>query len=286
MRAECVPCLLKRIIFEARLIDESKEKQVVKEALDILQKGFEEGVVSAELASKVHHRVYQILKTNDPYEELKEWSNETAEKLLPQAKQIVEVGGFKEAVLVSIAGNVLDFGYRDDYDTPEYLEKEFQNIIDEGLSFDDTDRIEEILKYADDVLFFTDNSGEVVFDTLLLKKIKEYDVDLTVVVKGEPILTDATEKDALEYGIDKIADDLLTTGGYAVGVNFDIISDELKEKLERTDLIIAKGMANWESFSEKLEKYRPIAFLTRSKCVPVAESMDVPLESNVAKLFE
>lgn len=284
MRAECVPCLLKRIIFEARIVDGSKEREVVEEALEILEDEFEEGVVSAEVATKVHGRVYDILGTDDPYKKLRKWSNDTAEKLLPQARKIVESGGFRDAVLVAIAGNVLDFGYRDDYDTPEYLEEQFQNIIDEGLGYDDTDNIEEILKEAEEILFFTDNSGEIVFDTLLLNKIKEYGVNLTVVVKGEPVLTDATMEDALEYGIDEIADEVKTTNGFAVGVDFDIISQELEEELKDSDLIIAKGMANWESFSET--SYGPIAFLTRSKCAPIAESMGVPLEKNIAKLFE
>lgn len=281
---ECVPCILKRIQFEVDMVDSSKKREVVKEVLDILSEGFGEGVVSAELATKVHGRVYEILGENDPYKDLKEMSNKTAEKILPRAKEIVREKGFWGAVITSIAGNVLDFGFRDDIDSPKYLEKEFENIIDEGLAVDHTEEIEELLKDGDNILFFTDNTGEIVFDTLLLEKIKEYDVHLTVVVKGEPILTDATEEDAKNYNIDKIADQLEDTGGFAVGVNFDIISDDLKEKLKNSDLIIAKGMANWESFSET--DYGPIAFLTRSKCHPIANTMQVPFDVNVAKLFK
>ncbi|MFW5928518.1 MAG: damage-control phosphatase ARMT1 family protein, partial [Thermoplasmatota archaeon] len=254
---ECVPCLLKRSLYEARLIDESKKKKVIDEALDILNNNFNENSISAEVSTKVHRKVYEILGTDDPYEKLKEMSNETAEKLLPEAEDIIDEGGLKEAVLVSIAGNVLDFGYRDDINSPDYLINEFKNIIDEGFGHDDTDEIEDLLKKGKNVIYFTDNAGEIVFDTLLLKKIKEYDVHLTVVVKDVPILTDATMNDVENYDIDKIADEIDTTGGFAVGVNFDLISDTLKEKLEKADLIIAKGMANWESFSET--DYRPIA---------------------------
>ncbi len=281
---ECVPCLLKRSIYEAELIDESKKRKVIEEALGILDDNFKEDSVSAEVSTKVHRRVYDILGTDDPYKDLKEKSNRTAEKLLPKAKEITKEGGFREAVLVSIAGNVMDFGYRDDIDSPDYLINEFQNIIDEGFGHDDTEKVEELIKKGKNVLYFTDNAGEVVFDTVLLNKIKEYDVNLTVVVKDVPILTDATMKEVKEYDIKKIVDQVDTTGGYAVGVNFDLLSDELKGKLENADLIIAKGMANWESFSET--DYRPIAFLTRSKCEPVSNTMDVPFDTNVAKLFE
>ncbi len=275
---------MKRCRFESKLVDEDKEREVIDRALSILEEHFEDGAVSAEVATKVHREVYDILGTDDPYSEMKKESNETAETLLPKAEKIVRDGGLKEAFLVAIAGNVMDFGYRDDIGSPEYLLDEFESIVEEGLGYDDTDRIENILENGDEIVFFTDNAGEIVFDTILLEKLKEYDIDLMVVVKGEPILTDATMSEALELDIDKIADELTTTGGYAVGVNFDLISDNLRKKLEDSDLIIAKGMANWEAFSET--SYSPIAFLTRSKCRPVSDSMDVPFDSNVAKLFE
>lgn len=266
------------------MVDESKERDIIEAGLEILEERFEEGAVSAEVATEVHGKVYEILGTDDPYSELKEKSNETAEKLLPKAESLVEDKGFRGAVMASIAGNVLDFGFREDIESPDYLKEEFENIIDEGLGWDDVEKIEDKIEKADQIVFFTDNTGEIVFDTLLLQKIKDYDVGLTAVVKEEPILTDATMEDALKYGIDDIADQLETTGGYAVGVDFDQISEGLKRKLNDADLIIAKGMANWESFSEK--DYRPIAFITRSKCAPVSSTMGVPLDVNVAKLFE
>lgn len=284
LHPECVPCILKRSLFEARMVDESKERDIIEAGLKILEERFEEGAVSAEVATEVHGKVYDILGTDDPYSELKDKSNETAEKLLPKAESLVEDKGFRGAVMASIAGNVLDFGFREDIESPDYLKEEFENIIDEGLGWDDVDKIEDKIEEADRIVFFTDNTGEIVFDTLLLQKIKDYDVELTVVVKGEPILTDATMEDALKYDIDEIVDHLETTGGYAVGVDFDQISEDLERKLNDADLIIAKGMANWESFSEK--DYRPIAFITRSKCDPVSSTMGVPLDVNVAKLFE
>ncbi|MBS3782127.1 MAG: DUF89 family protein [Candidatus Thermoplasmatota archaeon] len=274
---------MKRCIYEARLVDDEKERDVIESALSILNEDFEEDAVSAEVATEVHEKVNQILGTDDPYSEVKKRSNEAAEELLPRAEEIAEKG-FREAVLVAIAGNVLDFGYREDINSPKFLIEKFEDIIDQGLAQDDTEEIERILEEGNELVYFTDNAGEIVFDTLLLKKLKDYKIHLTVVVKGEPILTDATMKEALEYGIDEIADQLETTGGYAVGVDFDLLTKKVKEKLERADLIIAKGMANWESFSEM--DYSPIAFLTRSKCQPVSNTMDVPYDENIAKLFK
>jgi len=54
--------------------------------------------------------------------------------------------------------------------------------------------------------------------------------------------------------------------------------------LKQSDLIICKGMANYESFSET--NYRPIAYLLRTKCSAIANSMNLPLNINVIKLYE
>ncbi len=282
IQPECVPCLLKRCLYETRLVDPEKEREVMTEALRLLNELYEEGAVSAEVATVVHGRVYDILETKDPYAEMKESSNKAAERLLPRAREEASKA-LKEAMIVSIAGNVLDFGFRDDIDSADYLVEQFEDILEEGLGYDDVDKIEELLKKGGEVIFFTDNTGEIVFDKLLLEKINEYDVQLTVVVKGEPVLTDATMEDALRYEIDRVADDVKTTGAFAIGVDFDELPEDVMDKLERADLIIAKGMANWESFSET--DFKPIAHLTRSKCGPVAKTMKVPEEANVVKLF-
>ncbi len=284
MEPECVPCLLKRVIYEARLVDPDKEREVVEESLEILNSLFKKGAVSSEVATEVHRRVYELLGTDDPYREMKRRSNEVAEKLLPRAREVVEKDGFRGACLVAVTGNVMDFGYRDDYDSPEYLTEMFEELLEEGFGYDDIDRIEELLKDSDKVVFLTDNCGEVVLDIPLLEQIKKHSVHLTVVVKESPILTDATMEDAEEYGIPGIADVVMTTGRFAVGVDTTDIPEGLDDVLKTADLIIAKGMANWESLSET--DHKPIAYLTRSKCGPVARSMGVAEEINVAKLFE
>ncbi len=284
MEPECVPCLLKRCIYEANLVAPEKEREVTEESLNILASEFREGVVSSEVATKVHKRVYEILDTKDPYAEMKEKSNEVAEKLLPRGRVIVKKYGFKGAALVAVTGNVMDFGYRDDFDSPEYLTDKFEALIEEGFEHDDTARIEKIVDRGGRVVFFTDNCGEIVLDIPLLEVLKEKGVYLTMVVKGAPVLTDATMEDVKKYNIQNVADEILTTGGFAVGVDLNNMPNDLEEALNKADLIIAKGMANWESLSET--NYKPIAYITRSKCGPVARSMGVKEEINVAKLFQ
>ena len=58
--------------------------------------------------------------------------------------------------------------------------------------------------------------------------------------------------------------------------------EELDKVLRESDIIIAKGMGNYESLTDT--DYLPIAYLMRTKCWPVAESAGAALDRNVAKL--
>ena len=286
MRAECIPCLLKRVLYEATLVDENKGEEVIINALEILSKEFKPGVSTIPTATKVHKRTYEILNDTDPYKNMKERSNKVALNLLPDAEKIVNESDnpFKSSIICSIVGNILDFGIGGiDYE-PEYLTNSFHEIYSQGLEIDDSDKIAELLKKSQNILFFTDNCGEVVFDTLLCKELKKFDINLTMVVKGEPILTDATLEDAYKFGFDKIVDEIITTNMYAVGILFDKMDEKLSKKLDDADLIICKGMANYEAFCDT--DYRPIAHLLRTKCWPIANDMGFKKDVNVCKLYE
>ena len=134
------------------------------------------------------------------------------------------------------------------------------------------------------ILFFTDNCGEIVFDKLLCEELKSFGVKIILVVKKVPILSDATLKEAHEAGMDAVVDQIITTGDYAVGLNVRAIDPELLGHLQNFDLIICKGMANFEALSETL--YKPVLYLLRTKCQPVASALNLPKDLNVAKLIE
>lgn len=57
----------------------------------------------------------------------------------------------------------------------------------------------------------------------------------------------------------------------------------LEKSLKNADLVICKGMANYESFSET--DYRPIAYFLRTKCNAIADSMKLPLDICAVKLY-
>jgi uncharacterized protein with ATP-grasp and redox domains len=168
-------------------------------------------------------------------------------------------------------------------EAPEELLQRFNSILEEGLGRDDTKEMKSILERGGEVFLFGDNCGEIIFDKILIKELKEYDIHLTYVARGEPILTDATIDDVREFGIDKMVDEVATTNAFAVGVPIDKLDPNLRERMGHATLLVSKGMANWESFSE--HDFKPIAHLLRTKCKPVADSIGEKQDINVAKLF-
>lgn len=286
MKPRCMPCLLNRVLYEAELANASQEKQeeVVKKAAEKLLEEYTKGKSSAQIATVVHKMAYDLLGEKDPYKELKIKSNEIAKKLIPKVEDFIKKSKDKleAAILCSIVGNSIDFGIAGSASSPEELYKKFDGEIGKGIGYNDLEKVKKHLN--GNILYFTDNCGEVVFDKLVCRELKKYNVNLTLVVKGVPILTDATYEDALSLGFNEVVDEILTTGTFAVGVDFDAMPADLEKKLQKANLIICKGMANYEAFSET--NYKPIAYFLKVKCKSIAEDMNLPLGINAIKLYE
>jgi len=290
IQPECVPCLLKRIIFEAEQSTKDQKLRVktVQNACKLLAELYDPNECSATIATKVHKIAYETLGDNDPYKDLKYASNKIAHSLVPRVEHLINCSDdrLRIAMLCSIIGNLMDFGISGASDNPENLSETFEENFAEDLRYDETDETKKILAKSKRVIIFTDNCGEIVFDRILCKEIKKFnpDVFLTVVVKGEPIISDATLEDIEELEFEEVTDEILSTGCFAIGLDFEKLPSMLKKALNRADLIICKGMANYEAFSET--DYKPVAYLLRTKCTAIANSMGLPLNINAVKLYK
>ncbi|UCF50381.1 MAG: DUF89 family protein [Thermoplasmatales archaeon] len=290
IQSECVTCLLKRIIFEAEQStnDPLIRLRTIINSCKLLDELYDPDKSSAEIATKVHKIAYETLGDEDPYNKLKEQSNQIAEKLVPRVNELIECSDdpLRITMLASIIGNLMDFGIPGASTHPEILSEIFEETFAEDLGYDDTEEIKEILKNSKNVILFTDNCGEIVFDKILCRELKKFkpDIFLTLVVKGEPIISDATIKDAMELKFNEVVDEILNTGCFAIGLDFKKMPPELKKALDKANLIICKGMANYEAFSET--DFRPVAYLMRTKCTAIANSLNLPLNTNVVKLIK
>ena len=281
---DCVPCLMKRVLFQARLLENGCESEAVGAALRAYAKEYAVGRNSAEVATEVHRSAYEVMGA-DPYIKIKLDADRIAEEYLDQVMGYVDSAEdrFSAAVRVAVIGNIMDFGVS--LSSPEEFRAVFKKLLDQGIGSDDTARMKELLTDSKSVLYFFDNCGESQFDKLLIREIQRMGVRVVGVVRGERILNDVTMEDAERIGLDKILDRTVSTGTFAVGAVLSKAKDDLKEELDRADMMICKGMANYESLSDQ-DAGMPKVFILRTKCGPVARSLGVPENFNVVRVAE
>ena len=276
---KCPSCLLNRVYMEAKLSTDDYEKidKAVEEALKIIAEEYPKKGINAVIATRMHLRVYEVLGDEDPYRELKAQANRITMQNLPEIRKMVgnSEDRFKAAAKASIIANTFDYGGMGHEVSDDFLNF-FRDKFNEELKIDDLDLIRK--RCRGKVVYLTDNCGEIVVDKLFMEEIKKICERLTVVVRGRPIISDATREDAIFAGIHEIADEILTNGD-AIGVIESELPEETKKRIYEADVIIAKGMANYECLSDS---DWPLAFLLTAKCEPVAKSIGVEVGDMVA----
>jgi len=278
---ECAPCFMRqaREALDLATDDEELKLRVMEKILELLNERFTDGMVSNEIGTAVHRLIKEMTGIKDPYLPLKRRSTDIAGKFIPVAEKYLRKHRDLEShVRVAITGNIIDFGALGmDFDHHTGIEESFRS----PLRINHVPLLEEMLDDAGEVLYLVDNTGEILFDRVLIEKLLDYDVSVKVAVKGRPILNDACMEDALEAGIDELAD-IITTGTDSVGVVYSEISDEFRKTLEEAELVIAKGMGNYEGLTEMPEVSRKTFCLLNAKCHAIARDMGVERGDNVA----
>ena len=290
VEAECAACLLARATAETyyATTNPALRFRTIKEVTKLLNREFRPTTVPADIGTKRDRLIKQLTSNDDPYKRSKKMSNEKAVKLLPYARKLVEEGHnqqerFKKACLCAVVGNILEFDIPGHCFTFRTLTKSFRDAA-KDLIVDDVDKAYELAKKAEVVLYLADNAGEIVFDTLLVEQLNNMGLKVTYVVKGGPVINDATLEDVEPSGMSKLADNILTTGTDAVGLLKKEVSPEFLKVYDEAELVFAKGMGYAETLTEyKLTK--PHLLLFRTKCNPVADYFCAPRNKNIAKLM-
>ena len=284
---ECAICIIHRGYQQIAAATKDKKLQfkALKELFKFLSENFDAEATPAWIGTQRDRIIKNITGNPDPYAERKSLSNKKALEFLPIAESIVNSSlnqkeRFRKACLCAIVGNIMEFdipGHEFDY--PKL--KELVTNAERELVIDEIEKIYDLAREAKEVMYLTDNAGEIVFDMLLVKELKNLGCRVIVAVKGGPVLNDATLADARLVGMDKIADSVVTTGTDAVGLQPNECSSEFLEIYNKADFVIAKGMGYAETLTE-LELSVPHGLLFRTKCNPVARYFGVERNKNVA----
>ena len=277
---QCIDCLLSRVKLECTLChaNPTLTDTAMTECSKVMSQILSAPLSHPQIASRIHRRAYDILGNPDPFAELKALGNQQAMEVCKEVRK--DLSTFREYVLASVIGNTFDYGVKG-HTVEENFSVFFQREFAQGLTIDDTDIIAPLCSR---VVYLSDNCGEIVLDRLLIKYLKTQGSHITLAVKEAPILNDATLRDAQELGLDTLVDQITTTGGGAeIGICLENIPEDLREALAKCTIIIAKGMANFESLSE-MDNLPPVAYLMAAKCKPVADEVGVPVGSKIALL--
>ena len=273
---ECGPCFLRqaREALDLSTDDENVKMQVMEEIFKFLSTTFKAGTNSNSTGSSMHKIIKQKTGCMDPYYKEKVEGNEIALKYLPEVKKILdEDDSLENYVKIAIIGNILDFGA---FTLDDDIEGVIKSSLKKDLAVKDIEEFENTLKTHDKVLYLVDNTGEIVFDKLLLAKLKEYDLDITIAVKSEPILNDATMVEALDVGLDEFGK-LVEIGAGTVGYVDSEISDEFRQIFDDHEFVISKGMGNYEGLTEIDLSKKDIYFLLCVKCNTIARHIGANL---------
>lgn len=274
---DCYPCFLKQTVIAIRLgtKDEAIQRKILEGILNELHL-MDVTRTPAHATTFMHRRIRQMLG-GDPFREIKSEYTQIALKLYPTLKSLVIES--KEplwtASRLAIAGNVIDFGIFTSVD----IEGTVKKALGGPIAVDNYSRLKDAINISDNILYLLDNTGESVFDRLLIETLKEMGKNVTAVVKGGAVINDCTLEDAEEAGITKLCE-VIGNGSDAVGTIIESTSHDFKSRFQRAELIIAKGQGNFETLMDSDKK---IFFLFQSKCDVVSKVLGLAKDSMLLK---
>jgi uncharacterized protein with ATP-grasp and redox domains len=266
---DCIPCFIRQALDAARLATDNEQihEQVLREVL-VLAKDLDMSQIPPAMGQKIHRLIRDLVGIEDPYRDIKQRFNDASLRLYPKMRQyIIESKDILEtAVRLAIAGNIIDFGVNG-----RVRERELEKTVSDCLAADFSDMPLESFRRAvsdaREILYIADNAGEIIFDRLLIEQLPLEKV--TVVVKGSPVINDATMEDAVLAGLPKIVE-VIDNGSDAPGTVLESCSESFLARFEKADLVIAKGQGNYETLSD-VDKN--IFFVLKAKCPVIARDL-------------
>jgi hypothetical protein len=271
---ECLACIQNLIDKATELStgDPELRGRARQQALGILQRCFSSDVVPAHLSTEILRALKVFTGSPDPFKGVKRREIDLARRV---SSQIRPSQGLRSLVEYAALGNTLDF-----FKEPESLLETAGRFP--GFARDDVDLLTDELHNARKILYLADNAGECYFDEPLVSHLAR-GAAVTFAVRSTSAQNDLTYDDLVYAGLADKFGEVITTGDDAIGVDQTTSSQRLIDELQTSDLVIAKGMGNYETLTE-LSFRTGTFYILMAKCRPVASSLGVPVDSYVAAL--
>jgi len=281
LETTCIECIINQSVKVAHAIeaDSSLEDRLVTNTKE-LSSNFSFELSPPEVASDVYEEMSKIANKADLYDKQKAEATEQALSFIPSLKQHLNKSDNKllSATKIAVAGNVIDLAAEVLYD----LKNEMDKIFDTDFAHNDFNELQKELQKAETLVILGDNVGEHIFDYLFIEVLKELYPSLSIsyFVRGRPIINDVTLKEAKEAGFDTLCN-LVDSGVNTPGFAYSRATKEAQELFNKADLIVSKGMGNYECLSPAHREN--IFFLLKVKCSVVANSLQQELGDIICK---
>ena len=122
---------------------------------------------------------------------------------------------------------------------------------------------------------------EIYFDIPLYDYLKQYCRRIYLAVKGGPSLNDLTRAELQSADLANKFDPVVDTGTDGAGIDWDNVSNEFIDIMASADLIISKGMANFETLYPK-SIATPSFYIFKVKCEPIQNYIQAPANNFLA----
>lgn len=250
LNPNCKACQLRRQEEKIRHFDDEDRKQQYMEAIlrrfDTPKEGDCVPSISAELKKfycsfwGVHMEDFS--KINEEYDQLMIDLEEDLRSAIRYSQDPL-----KAALIYARTGNYIDFAALPD------VSKEKALSLIKSENKDDLDEQEyrhfcQDMEKADNVVYITDNCGEIVLDKIAIQILKKTfpNIRITALVRGLPAGNDATMEDADRCGLTDVVP-VLGNGNDVGGTWLHGISTHARELIYDADVILAKGQGNYET---------------------------------------
>lgn len=275
LQAECVECILGQAARVASKIDASAPLTSSIETLALKHsKNFSFSKTPVEVATPLYEEIALLAQKEDLYKEAKLLATKQAIEMLPKLEMMISTASNQllAAGKMAVAGNVIDLATEHEFDLTEIVD----SVLHAQFGRDDFELLFADLSKAKTLLYLADNAGEHIFDSLFLKKLNEVypSLKITYMTRGNAIINDVTLEEAQADGLDKYAI-LKSSGMRTPGFILANASSDVALEFKDADVVIAKGMGNFETMTEI--NVRAVYHLFKVKCSVVSSFVNFPV---------
>lgn len=274
--AQCYLCHFKRSLERALALGDMEQATAFSKDLLKMYASAPEGISSPWFGpgvAQLYQKHYGL--ELDRYRQEKIESNRFVLARLEQLRQQIAKAPdpVYAALQFATLGNYIDFAALQDKVSFQDLDEMIRKAESMALDRDAYAALRRELEAGTQLLYLTDNAGEIGFDRLLAETLQDAypHLSITFCVRGGPAQNDATREDAEAVGIPF---PVIDNGNTVAGTQLDQLSPEAKAAMDSAHVIIAKGMGNAETL---LGCGYPIYYLFLVKCPRFVDYFQKPM---------